>query len=161
MTKRGTSNTNARGSAASRRIRKRWLLEQFGDGETCVCSTCPVVLTFDTLTVDRYPVPGVDGGTYRRGNIRPQCAGCASKQGGEMSQARRRIAAVLTAVTVLSTTACGGSTPPAQADDHVPGDRYVHWVDIGAGNRVLCITAFTRAAGAIAMSCDWARMERR
>ena len=28
----------------------------------------------ETVTVDRYPIPGCMGGTYVRGNIRPACA---------------------------------------------------------------------------------------
>ncbi|GLE59563.1 hypothetical protein NJBCHELONAE_48760 [Mycobacteroides chelonae] len=87
--RRGTTNRNARGSAASRRVRKQYLLDTFGDGATCSCSTCPVVLDFDTVTADRWPIAGIDGGTYRRNNIRPQCAACASRQGGFMSAARR------------------------------------------------------------------------
>ena len=75
--RRGTTNRNDRGSAESRRIRRQWLLDNFGDGTTCRCSTCPTILTAETLTVDRHPVAGADGGTYRRGNIRPQCAPCA------------------------------------------------------------------------------------
>lgn len=75
-TRRGTTNANSRGSAADRRARKRWLLVEFGDGETALCSFegCEVVLTFETVTVDRFPTPGCDGGTYRRDNIRPACS---------------------------------------------------------------------------------------
>lgn len=91
--RRGTSNTNARGSSAARRVRKQFLLDEFGDGITCKCSTCPTVLNADTVTVDRHPVAGIDGGTYRRDNIRPQCGTCASRQGGLMSGARRRLRA--------------------------------------------------------------------
>lgn len=87
--RRGTTNRNDRGSAEDRRRRRQWLLDTFGDGTTCRCSTCPTVLDFDSITVDRHPVAGVDGGTYRRGNIRPQCAPCASRQGGKMSAQRR------------------------------------------------------------------------
>jgi hypothetical protein len=91
--RRGTSNTNARGSSAARRIRKQFLLDTFGDGETCTCATCPTELDAETVTVDRYPVAGIDGGTYRRNNIRPQCMPCASRQGGLMSATRRRLKA--------------------------------------------------------------------
>lgn len=87
--RRGTTNRNDRGSAEDRRRRRQWLLDTFGDGTTCRCSTCPTVLDFDSITVDRHPVAGVDGGTYRRGNIRPQCGPCASRQGGKMSAQRR------------------------------------------------------------------------
>ncbi|SII88849.1 Uncharacterised protein [Mycobacteroides abscessus subsp. abscessus] len=89
--RRGTTNRNDRGSAEGRRRRRQWLLDTFGDGTTCRCSTCPTVLDFDSITVDRHPVAGVDGGTYRRGNIRPQCAPCASRQGGKMSAQRRTL----------------------------------------------------------------------
>lgn len=87
---RGTSNANQRGSSYSRRIRKQWLLDTFGDGVKAKCSHCPEVLDSETLTVDRI-VPGIEGGTYRRDNIRPSCMKCASKQGGDMSCERRKL----------------------------------------------------------------------
>ena len=34
--RRGTTNRNDRGSAESRRIRRQWLLDNFGDGTTCL-----------------------------------------------------------------------------------------------------------------------------
>jgi hypothetical protein len=50
-------------------------LDTFGDGVTALCSFgCGTELSFDTITVDRYPIPGCKGGTYQRGNIRPACA---------------------------------------------------------------------------------------
>lgn len=91
--RRGTSNTNARGSSADRQRRRQFLLDEFGDGITCTCSTCPTVLNADTVTVDRYPVAGIDCGTYRRDNIRPQCGTCASSQGGKLAASRRRLKA--------------------------------------------------------------------
>lgn len=92
---RGTTNQNVRGSAESRRRRKAWLLETFGDGERCLCAFgCGTELTFDTLTVDRFPVPGYDGGRYVRGNVRPACADCnygeGARVGGLRSAAARR-----------------------------------------------------------------------
>lgn len=88
MTRRGTTNTNARGGAPARRSRKQWLLDEFGDGEAAPCSfECGTAVTFDTLFVDRYPVPGVMGGTYRRGNIRPACGPCNSRHGGSLRRA--------------------------------------------------------------------------
>lgn len=73
-TSRGTSNTNARGSAEDRRRRKRFLLETFGDGTHAKCSFegCTELLTFETITVDRI-LPGALGGKYTRNNIRPAC----------------------------------------------------------------------------------------
>lgn len=87
VTKRGTTNRNSRGGSHSRRIRKQWLLDNFGDGETAECSFgCSTVLTFDTISVDRYPVPGCLGGTYARGNIRPACGMCNSVYGGALAR---------------------------------------------------------------------------
>lgn len=47
----------------------------------CRCYRCGELLTTDTMTVDRI-VPGCDGGTYRRNNIRPACGSCNSETGG-------------------------------------------------------------------------------
>lgn len=80
---RGTTNRNARGGAPARRRRRQWLLDQFGDGKTAPCSFgCGTAIDIDTMTVDRFPVPGCLGGTYRRGNIRPACQPCNSSHGG-------------------------------------------------------------------------------
>lgn len=91
-TRRGTTNRNARGSSYSRRTRKTWLLATFGDGESAPCSFhgCDVALTFETITVDRFPVPGYAGGRYVRGNIRPACARHNSEDGGRASGELRR-----------------------------------------------------------------------
>lgn len=79
---RGSTNQNDRGSATARRARKTWLLVEFGNGTTAPCSFgCGAVLDFDTITVDRYPLRKIDGGSYRRGNIRPACAFCNSQDG--------------------------------------------------------------------------------
>jgi hypothetical protein len=80
MTKaRGTSNSNARGSSKDRLARKRWLLANFSKRlgrhrAKCAFRGCPTILTLETVTVDRYPIPGALGGTYARDNIRPACA---------------------------------------------------------------------------------------
>ena len=83
---RGTSNSNSRGSAEDRRRRKQWLLDTFGDGKTVVCSfdDCDVVLTFETMTVDRHPIPGAMGGRYIRSNIRPACNFCNASDGATL-----------------------------------------------------------------------------
>ena len=92
MTTRGTSNSNSRGSSYARRVRKQWLLDTFGDGETAICSfeDCDVELTFETITVDRYPLAGINGGTYKRGNIRPACAFCNSSDGAAIAHSRKQ-----------------------------------------------------------------------
>lgn len=81
-THRGTSNSNARGSVADRRRRKRWLLDAWGDGTTAPCAFCREPLTFETVTVDRFPIPGRLGGRYTRDNIRPACGRCNSADQG-------------------------------------------------------------------------------
>jgi hypothetical protein len=88
-TRRGTTNKNARGGSGDRRRRRQWLVDTFGDGVTVQCHTCPAILTKDTVTADRI-VPGIQGGTYRRGNILPQCSPCACSQGGKLAAARNK-----------------------------------------------------------------------
>lgn len=90
-TPRGTSNGNAAGSSAERRVRRQWLLDTFGDGITAPCSlalpgVCAGRVDIVTLTVDRI-VPGCKGGTYRRSNIRPACMPCNSTHGGALRRA--------------------------------------------------------------------------
>lgn len=86
MSARGTTNTNARGSASQRRVRKLWLLRTYGDGVTCRCVECDRLLDYWTLFVDRI-VPGCLGGRYVRGNIRPHCSRCSSLTGTRLREA--------------------------------------------------------------------------
>lgn len=88
VVRRGTTNRNDRGSSADRRARRQWLLNEFGDGVTVACAfECGTLLTFETITVDRYPVAGCDGGRYTRDNIRPACGTCNSSHGGRLRHA--------------------------------------------------------------------------
>lgn len=87
--RRGTTNTNARGSTEDRRRRRQFLVNTFGDGVTVTCHTCPAVLTVDTVTADRI-IPGCDGGRYTQDNILPQCLPCACSQGGHLAAERRK-----------------------------------------------------------------------
>ena len=118
--RRGTSNTNVRGSAETRRRRKLWLLETYradvdlsdfeisskpwqpphkvavplGSGEpACRCYRCGTLLCMDTVMVDRIK-PGCEGGTYRRDNIRPACDGCNEHTGGKLGATQRQAKAV-------------------------------------------------------------------
>ena len=59
---------------------------------TCRCYRCGVLLTVETVTVDRI-IPGCKGGTYRRDNIRPACGDCNSETGGPLSRGREHQAA--------------------------------------------------------------------
>lgn len=89
MTHRGTTNRNERGSASSRRALKRWMLDTFGDGVTAPCSFCGRPLTAETMSKDRYPIPGRKGGRYVRGNVRPACLSCNASEGARQAAIER------------------------------------------------------------------------
>lgn len=78
-----------RGNNHDRARRRAWLLAQFGDGAAAPCRWCREPLTADTLTVDRHPVRGVDGGRYTRDNIVPACGRCNFGRGSAEDQAER------------------------------------------------------------------------
>lgn len=83
VSRRGTTNSNDRGSAAQRRVRKQWLLDQFGNGTVAPCAfDCGTLVDLSTVTVDRHPTPGCRGGRYTKDNIRPACGQCNSRHGG-------------------------------------------------------------------------------
>ena len=84
MTDRGTSNTAVRGSAESRRARRRWIVETFGIMGIIVCPLCNVPMLADEFQVDRWPTPGCRGGTYARCNIRPICQPCNIELGNAL-----------------------------------------------------------------------------
>lgn len=90
--RRGTTNGNARGNTRDRASRRAFLLAKFGDGEHAPCYRCSAVLDDSTITVDRV-IPGCEGGTYRRDNLRPACGPCNSETGGQLGAARRKRAA--------------------------------------------------------------------
>ena len=77
--KRGTSNSNSRGSSYDRRARREFLMKKFGNGKTVPCFWCGRRLR-KHFEVDRWPVCGHDGGSYRRNNIVPACSDCNGKR---------------------------------------------------------------------------------
>lgn len=94
----GRRGGDKRGNSLNRRRRREWLVETFradvdlgdfglvkvmlGFGRpACRCYRCGRLLTVDTVTADRV-IPGCQGGTYRRNNIRPACGPCNSEAGG-------------------------------------------------------------------------------
>lgn len=93
LCRRGTSNGNATGNAASRRRRKLRMLAPYGGhggtGETVPCYRCRKDLTYATLTVDRI-VAGLDGGTYAWPNVRPACSECNIYTGNMLRDHRRK-----------------------------------------------------------------------
>jgi hypothetical protein len=85
---RGTTNGNSRGSSYTRRARKLWLIETYGWPDPVdplqgivLCWQCSVPMTFEDITVDRYPLAGIDGGGYGHDNIRPACRYCNEGDG--------------------------------------------------------------------------------
>lgn len=91
--RRSRSNRNDRGSSYSRRRRREWLVEEYGDGEFVACflqrsPRCLYVLDVTNVSPDRQ-VLGVDGGSYARHNILPACLPCQCHQGGQVGPARR------------------------------------------------------------------------
>jgi hypothetical protein len=55
----------------------------------CRCYRCGLLMHEGTLTVDRI-IPGCQGGTYRRNNIRPACGDCNSETGATTRRKARR-----------------------------------------------------------------------
>lgn len=93
--KQPRGNANQRGSTIDRRRRKRWLLSPeagHGGNHTHVpCAFgCGAILTFATLWVDRFPILGHQGGSYRHENIRPACGTCQTRQGAAIANAKKR-----------------------------------------------------------------------
>lgn len=111
-TRRGTTNRNERGSSEDRRRRREWLVNTFradvdvvihglgayiistpvgsmvtGVVPACRCYRCGRLLTVDTVTADRI-IPGCQGGTYRRSNLRPACSTCNSVTGATTRRKR-------------------------------------------------------------------------
>lgn len=60
----------------SRQRKRQWVLHAYGNGTEAPCAGCGEPLNIETLTLDRYPIPGRMGGTYRYENIRPMCKPC-------------------------------------------------------------------------------------
>lgn len=84
---RAMGGPDLRGNNKARKRRKEWLLETFGDGATCECAfECGTALTLETVTADRYPLSGKEGGRYIRGNIRPACIACNASDGQRVKE---------------------------------------------------------------------------
>lgn len=87
-----------RGNNRDRALRRAYLLSAAagfdGNGETVLCFwKCGTVLDAATLEVDRFPIAGVDGGSYRRDNIVPACASCNGRRHVVKSITDRRVSA--------------------------------------------------------------------
>lgn len=65
--------------------RDGWLSE--GGVWSALCAFgCGAVLTFETASVDRYPIPGRAGGRYKLSNARLSCIPCNSTDGGRANR---------------------------------------------------------------------------
>ncbi|WP_217996825.1 HNH endonuclease [Nocardioides jensenii] len=123
LTRRGTSNSDQRGSSYTRRRRREWLVKTYRANRDVTVPKPGVIenggslpggrisLRDDVidvpacrcyrcgalLTVDTVTVdriiPGCKGGTYRRDNIRPACGDCNSETGGPLANGREHQAA--------------------------------------------------------------------
>jgi hypothetical protein len=88
-------NGGGRGSSYDRRARKEWLLKEFGDGFVAPCMMdehapdCPGFVRLEDMSVDRWPVPGSQGGRYVRGNIRPAYGPCNFIDGNRLKWGKR------------------------------------------------------------------------
>ena len=74
---------NLVGNTKDRRSRREKLLKDFGDGETCPCIYCGIVVTHGTLEQDKMYTTQ-EGGRYKYSNVVPSCGDC-NKRRGNMS----------------------------------------------------------------------------
>lgn len=89
VTRRGSSNKNQQPNSRDRLRLKQHCLDRDGDGVQVKCAgTCGGMVTIATASLDRFPVAGYDGGTYRQSNVRLMCVPCNSSD-GSMSMHRR------------------------------------------------------------------------
>lgn len=68
----------------------------------CRCWRCGKLLTADTVTIDRWPVPGIDGGKYTATNTRPACATCNPTTGATVRKGQSGQQLILVTVDELS-----------------------------------------------------------
>lgn len=68
----------------------------------CRCWRCAKLLTADTVTIDRWPVPGIDGGKYTATNTRPACATCNPTTGATVRKGQSGQQLILVTVDELS-----------------------------------------------------------
>lgn len=57
--------------------------------KVCRCYRCGTLLSADDVSPDRI-IPGCEGGTYRRNNIRPSCLDCQTKTGSALGHQRKQ-----------------------------------------------------------------------
>lgn len=86
-------NHNVQPNVYQRRKLKLWMLATFGNGIVVECAFgCGRLLFFSEITLDRYPIAGIDGGRYVKSNLRPACLPCNTRHGQQLAAERRRSA---------------------------------------------------------------------
>lgn len=76
--------------------------EPLGEGvPACRCWRCGKLLTADTVTIDRWPVPGIDGGKYTATNTRPACGTCNPTTGATVRRGQSGPQLILVTVDEL------------------------------------------------------------
>ncbi len=71
---------NLVGNTKDRAKRRAALLQEFGDGKTCPCIYCGLVIGEGTLEQDKILTTG-QGGRYRLPNLVPSCSSCNKQRG--------------------------------------------------------------------------------
>lgn len=66
-------------NSTDRRMRRNALLKEFGDGESCPCVYCGIIVTHGTLEQDMIH-PRSQGGRYRLSNLVPSCRDCGFRK---------------------------------------------------------------------------------
>lgn len=78
-------HADASGNSYDRRRRSKRLLEEFGDGNSCPCVYCGLLLYADTKDETKmeqdHIIPFTFGGKYVLANLMPACAGCNKARG--------------------------------------------------------------------------------
>lgn len=87
----------------------------------CRCWRCGELLTAEEVSPDRWPVAGVDGGRYVKGNTRPSCESCNTKVGSALGHARKAAKRATKAARAVRV-----ALPPGARWMSYPGVRFRH-----------------------------------
>jgi hypothetical protein len=68
------------GNSNDRRSRKNKLMKEFGDGTSCPCVYCGIIVGEGSLEQDKI-LTTAEGGRYRMNNLVPSCTGCNKRRG--------------------------------------------------------------------------------
>lgn len=83
------SNSNQTPNSKHRRVLRQHCIDRDGNGVTVSCAFgCGAQLTLEDVTLDRFPITGCEGGTYRKSNVRAACLSCNSSDGARVMHKR-------------------------------------------------------------------------